>query len=255
MKYLILLIFSAITFCILLSIIIYMIVSGDSYMYKTITKNDIKKCSTRKNWDTIDDRSKKYLLSEPFLGLLMNETKLWEKNTMDHDVQTENLKILKEFLESRNISYFIDCGTLLGAVRDKNIIKGDTDVDIQITQKGLDHLREDIKELEDVGFIAWRNEDNGFMALSLMRNGEYVDFYRTFVKSGAIKKFPFNLVSYPFLGIQFPAPEHYEEWLTELYGNWKVPASKKCSEEWKIGMPKYVKKYGKTKWISVGKPQ
>lgn len=255
MKYLILLIFSVITFCILLSIIIHMIVSRDNYcVNKNITKNDIKKCSTRKNWNTIDDRSKKYLLPAPFLKLLVNETKLWKKNTMDHDVQTENLKILKEFLESRNISYFIDCGTLLGAVRDNNIIKGDTDADIQITQGGLDKLREDIKELEDVGFIAWRNEDNGYMGLSLMRNGEYVDFYRTFVNSGAIQKFPFNLVSYPFLGTQFPVPKNYEEYLTELYGNWKVPSSH-YEPHWENGMPNYMKKYGKTKCISVGKPQ
>ena len=196
----------------------------------------------------------KYLLPAPFLKLLVNETKLWKKNTMDHDVQKENLKILKEFLESRNISYFIDCGTLLGAVRDNDIIKGDTDADIQITQKGLDKLREDIKELEDVGFIAWRNEDNGYMGLSLMRNGEYVDFYRTFVNSGAMQKFPFNLVSYPFLGNQFPVPKNYEEYLTELYGNWKVPSSH-YEPHWENGMPNYMKKYGKTKCMSVGNPQ
>ena len=219
--------------------------SRDNYANEIITKNVIKKCSTRKNWNTIDDRSKKYLLLGPFSGLFIIEKKLWKKNNMDHDVQTENLKLLKDFLEYRGIQYFIDCGTLLGAVRDKNIIKGDTDADIQITQEGLDKLREDIKELEDVGFIAWRNQENGSMGLSLLRNGEYVDFYRTFVKSGAIKNFPFNLVSYPFLGTQFPVPEHYEEYLTEIYGNWKIPSSSHDSYEWDIGMPKYIKKYGK----------
>ena len=56
---------------------------------------------------------------------------------MNNDIQKENLLLLKEFLESQNIRYYIDCGTLLGAVRDKDLIKGDTDADVMISKASV----------------------------------------------------------------------------------------------------------------------
>ena len=53
----------------------------------------------------------------------INQKLLFSKKIMDNRVQKENLLILKEFLESQKIRYYIDCGTLLGAIRDKNFIK------------------------------------------------------------------------------------------------------------------------------------
>ena len=68
----------------------------------------------------------------------LNKRALYNKKTMNNDIQKENLLLLKEFLESQNIRYYIDCGTLLGAVRDKDLIKGDTDADVMISKASVE---------------------------------------------------------------------------------------------------------------------
>jgi len=49
---------------------------------------------------------------------------------MKEEVAVENLREIKDVLDKNNINYWLDLGTLLGAVRDGKIIKWDTDVDL-----------------------------------------------------------------------------------------------------------------------------
>ena len=67
-------------------------------------------------------------------------------------------KLLKNFLDAHKIRYYLDCGTLLGAVRDKNFIKGDTDIDIQVPQQDLERLRENSGEyMSEIGILQENN--------------------------------------------------------------------------------------------------
>ena len=47
----------------------------------------------------------------------------------------EVLTRVKVLLEQNNLSYFLDTGTLLGAVRDKRFIPWDGDIDIGIYER------------------------------------------------------------------------------------------------------------------------
>ena len=192
-------------------------------------------------------------LSKPYIKAgKVNQQKLFSKGEMNRDIQKENLILLKDVLTSHNIKYFIESGTLLGAVRDKGFIKGDEDADISIGKHDMSKLRKIYSKLEKLGFISFRNglperddlEENerSWMSMSLLRKGEYIDFYTLF------DTIPFSLTLYPFLGTQFPVPYYYEEWLDELYGDWRTPdPNDRGNGSWERGMPKYVKKWGVVK--------
>ena len=166
----------------------------------------------------------------------IDKKSLFSKKNMDHDIQKENLLLLKEFLYSQNIRYYIDCGTMLGAVRDKDLIKGDTDADIMISKPSVKEIRNKKHLLEKMGFILFRNK-NGWLPMSLLRKGEYIDLYSFWWH------IPFELIDYPFLGTFFPVPKFYEEYLTEQYNNWKIPSNDKGNFNWEWGMKKYVKNH------------
>ena len=69
------------------------------------------------------------------------------------DLHKEILKILLEkvskLLDDYKIDYFIDGGTLLGAVRDKDIIPYDDDVDIGVLHKDFNKLMNILINLND----------------------------------------------------------------------------------------------------------
>jgi len=158
---------------------------------------------------------------------------------MNLKIQEENLLILHKFFKKHTLEYFIDCGTLLGAIRENGLIKGDQDADFSISKNSLEKLRDNLPELEKLGFVSFRNSDT-WMAMSLLRRGEYIDIYNFF------DTIPFDLGTYQFLGKSFPVPKHYNEYLDELYGNWRVPDKNgKGDGSWEKGMPAYVKKWGR----------
>ena len=212
---------------------------------QTIIKENISENISENNskYDTdilninVDELSKPYIKAGK-----VNQHKLFSKGEMNRDIQKENLILLKDFLTSHNIKYFIESGTLLGAVRDKELIKGDSDADISLGKHDMSKLRKIYSKLEKLGFISFRNDLRSWMSMSLLRKGEYIDFYTLF------DTIPFSLTLYPFLGTQFPVPYYYEEWLDELYGDWRTPdPNGKGDGSWERGMPKYVKKWGVVK--------
>lgn len=99
------------------------------------------------------------------------------------NILRENLLILRKFLNKHKIRYIIDCGTLLGAVRDKDIILGDQDVDINVDKRDIPIIRKNLEELRELGFKEWRNKDDNFMAMSLTQRSLYRYIYRNFIQN------------------------------------------------------------------------
>ncbi len=64
----------------------------------------------------------------------------------------ELIKTVKSKLETENIQFWLDEGTLLGAIRDKKIIKGDGDVDFSITHNNLSKLLDICNSLKLDGY-------------------------------------------------------------------------------------------------------
>jgi hypothetical protein len=163
---------------------------------------------------------------------------LFNKGFMSHPIQEENLKLLKSILDKHRIRYYIDCGTLLGAIRENRFIDGDEDADIMVSEDGIKELRKALPELETLGFISFRNS-GPYMAMSLIRKGEYIDIYHLW------PRISFELIPYPFLGTEFPVPKDYDAYLTELYGQWKIPdpKGKGSGTNWEDGMQSYVRNH------------
>jgi lipopolysaccharide cholinephosphotransferase len=63
----------------------------------------------------------------------------------------ETLKEIKKILDKHDIYYWIDEGTLLGAVREKKLIEWDHDIDLAIWYKDIDKLSPIFHDIETTG--------------------------------------------------------------------------------------------------------
>lgn len=68
----------------------------------------------------------------------------------------EALIRVKKLLEQNDLSYFLDTGTLLGAVRDKRFIPWDGDIDIGI----YEHQQPPVKRLKEIAECFYKNGFN-----------------------------------------------------------------------------------------------
>lgn len=140
----------------------------------------------------------------------------------------------KHLFDEKGISFFLIFGTLLGAVREKNFISHDYDVDIATSD--YEKVKECIPEWHSKGFKVCRYTDH-FM--SFMKDGVYIDVYRylestpkRFFKSWCCqidkcimpKKFFKKFITIDFLGENFNIPLKSEELMRWIYGkDWKTP--------------------------------
>ena len=62
------------------------------------------------------------------------------------------VKTIKLKLDKNNIQFWLDEGTLLGAIRNNNIIKGDVDIDFSTTHNNLPKLLEICNFLKQDGY-------------------------------------------------------------------------------------------------------
>ena len=93
-------------------------------------------------------------------------------NGIDKKTSTENLLILKKVFDENNLTFYLANGTLLGSVRDKDFIDGDTDTDICIFSEDIPLLEMFISELINNGLKTLRI--NSFM-ITFIRNNNYID--------------------------------------------------------------------------------
>lgn len=94
------------------------------------------------------------------------------------------------FFESRGLIYWIDGGTLLGAVRNKGIIPTDDDLDICVFQKDASKLKALAPLLEKRGLkLTYLKEARFFKIVSKENPNVWVDIFsvRSMGKRGAVK--------------------------------------------------------------------
>lgn len=150
---------------------------------------------------------------------------------MDKEVSMANLRLLKEILDAHGLEFQITFGTLLGAIREKDFIAHDEDIDLLILGEEKQKFFDILPELSENGFKVARYDRRGLM--SIMRKNEYIDFYflddrgdGTRYCSGII--LPIGLtdktIDYNFKGLDVKIPEDYVSFLRYEYGDdWMTP--------------------------------
>jgi lipopolysaccharide cholinephosphotransferase len=161
---------------------------------------------------------------------LFNPLKLNRRKIINKKIAGENLLVLRSMLLKANIRWGIVFGTLLGAVREKDFIAYDEDVDILVFREDQEKIFDLIHELNSCGFKIARYEEHSL--LSIIRKNEYIDIYlfkKTlfgrrcldyYIPGVFLRKF----TKIKFLKKNFPTINKVREYLVYQYGlDWKVP--------------------------------
>lgn len=130
------------------------------------------------------------------------------------------LKKVVDILDKNKIPYYLDCGTLLGVVRENNLMKKDSDVDITIHLSMWDKLKS--IDFEKYDIIKTRMKEGYPPGYIISVRTKYSDLYCDIYANPAfplLKKKKLN-------GNIYTIPVEPELYLTQLYGNWRVPSKK-----------------------------
>jgi len=141
------------------------------------------------------------------------------------------LLTIKEVFERRKITFWLLCGTMLGAVRDGDFIESDRDIDLGLYAVEKENIYEALLELQEGGFEVYRaTADDSFV--QVRRGGIYVDLCLMSKWDGARwrcgsyyepKDYFTNLKPVRFLGTSFLVPGRANEYLSNRYGeNWEI---------------------------------
>lgn len=152
---------------------------------------------------------------------------------INKDIAAENLHLVKKILDSNEIPFQLAFGTLLGAIREHDFITHDEDIDLAILDEYRTKFLSVIPQMMETGFRVCRYDRRDL--LSIMRNGEYIDFYffrpyepdNQFVySSGCIGYMSIytQSIPYTFKGEEYMIPQEYIKFLRISYGdNWQTP--------------------------------
>jgi phosphorylcholine metabolism protein LicD len=122
----------------------------------------------------------------------------------------------------------LDCGTLLGAIRQNDFISKDTDVDIAAFEddyaKSLEIVN-DLNLLNEHNMICKRKKGKGvhekIISLQIIGSNTYIDIY--------FWKWKPKLDKIEFKSKKYNAPYNSEMYLEYLYGpEWRIPCSDGC---------------------------
>lgn len=162
----------------------------------------------------------------------ISATKLRDYRNNKIGIMNHLLKTTVNILNDHEIPYHLDCGTLLGAVRDNCLIEKDTDVDITIHLSYWDKLKSinfgkydlQVKRvLNDFRVKEWGN----MISVKTPYSNMFCDIY---TNPG------FPLLDVTVLnGNEYYIPKNSDLYLTQLYGNWRVPSKKHASTRYHRG--------------------
>lgn len=161
------------------------------------------------------------------------------RKLIDKRVSNENLKILSRVLRDRSVEFGLIYGTLLGAVRERDFIDWDEDVDVFLLEEKRDDFLSSLWELRRNGLELVRVEGDLY---SLMRNEDYIDIYvfraapdgrvcnEDFVPSGYLENCQ---ATTDFLGERYRVPNDIDSFLCYCYGkDWRTPKRGAPAKPW-----------------------
>lgn len=164
----------------------------------------------------------------------------WERGVRqggkaNKEIIKQNVLEFKDVLDHAQLKFCLIFGTLLGAIREQDIIAHDSDFDVFCFAD--DYLKWDgVKsQLEERNFIIPKNHPlhDDFV----IRNGEKIDinwifpFSKFYVYNNELyypRSYFDNLINVSLFGVDFKAPCNPEQLLSDLYGSdWRIPKRSK----------------------------
>jgi lipopolysaccharide cholinephosphotransferase len=177
----------------------------------------------------------------------------------DRAVALENMVIARDVLAKRGIPLFLNFGTLLGALREKDFIPHDDDVDVGIYDRDEAAFLACFDELEGKGLSFFEKIDE-MRLYSFARGGEQLDFFiacekRTIFgrrwdldgRATVPSRHLDSLDEIVFLGERFMAPHDAKGLMVNLFGKtWTVPLANRPSRiGWMVRARKALRNPGK----------
>jgi cytidyltransferase-like protein len=134
-------------------------------------------------------------------------------------------KVVK-ILNDNNIPYHLDCGTLLGCIRENGLMKKDSDIDVTTHLSLWDKLNAiDFGKYDLIRtrtYKGYPEKSNGNMiSVKTKFSNVYCDIYTN-------PAFP-QLDNIVLNGNNYSIPINSDLYLTQLYGNWRVPSKRHAS--------------------------
>jgi len=93
---------------------------------------------------------------------------------MEEKIVVEDIREVKEVLDENNVNFWLDLGTLLGAVRDEKIIEWDADIDLGTWYSDATKLVSTFPELKKRGFDVILSRKRA--AMTAIRSGVKINF-------------------------------------------------------------------------------
>jgi len=151
----------------------------------------------------------------------------------------KNFQKIVDILNDMKVSFFLEGGVLLGAIRDNNFIKWDWDVEIALFSNDFNNKFNDIlKKLKSEGFEVL-NYNNSFHHLKInvfkyddpkistfsLFGWTYNNFNKCYVRKDIKipKKYLIDMKKISFLDRNVLVPTPPEDYLEFKYGDWKKP--------------------------------
>lgn len=143
------------------------------------------------------------------------------------EVQLLSLEILKDFIkicEKLNIDYWLDSGTLLGAIRHQGFIPWDDDIDVGIHKKDIKKLVSYFKKNEKYNLVNFiENEYNFYKIFSKTKNTlsngkEIAIFVDIFPYQDYPKDKIFNLINFFYSSEKYKVGKfHFKYFLHDIF--------------------------------------
>lgn len=162
----------------------------------------------------------------------------WEFNTVDNIKEPERYLLkAQDILNRFGVKWYLGFGTALGLYRDKDFIKGDTDVDLVIiADENTPTLEIDEAFEKEFTFIRSVSNYDKQMQSAFQGNDGFIvdvcyfyedgDYLYSDAEGGTFKDLKSTIGTPKLLETKygsFPIPENIEEYLIARYGDWKTP--------------------------------
>ena len=161
---------------------------------------------------------------------------LKEGEGLNKEEALRDLKDIKKVLDEEGVTFWLTFGTLLGAIRDKDFISIDDDVDLLVRHEDLLPKFKILKEkFIDLGFIVRNAYKKVGIKMNLYRYSQKNSIEGVVLKGKYLvsksfrhpSKFFEELETVKFKDIEVRVPSPPEGYLSFLYNDWKTPIKAK----------------------------